>query len=189
MAMTNDDGGGFVFVNLDTGTVDPATGPAYIVDIGALDSTEADTLNGCEDWGAYSPEARAIIERHGARVADLVRPAGGFFFVNSGPVAAPMSDAVRAVYECATNAARYLVEMLDDIRAGKYTPENAAGDLDALEAGNVIGGLSSALAAMASGDETAGATCADCGGEILRECEKAAGVELCGVCWYAEVER
>lgn len=79
MEVTNSDGGGLVFVNFDTGTVDPVGGESYIVNIGQLDPTEADTLNGCEDWGVYSPEARAIVARHGARVADLVRPAGGFF--------------------------------------------------------------------------------------------------------------
>lgn len=88
MAMTNDDGGGFVFVNFDTGTVDPVGGESYIVNIGQLDPTEADTLNGCEDWGVYSPEARAIVARHGVRVADLVRPGetggGGSELVSGG---------------------------------------------------------------------------------------------------------
>lgn len=60
-----------VFVNIDTETVDPATGDAYIIDTFALTDDEIEMLDWCETTGHYPPDAVATIKRVAVRVSDL----------------------------------------------------------------------------------------------------------------------
>lgn len=53
---------GRLFVNLETGTVDPVDESAYVLDVERLDDEQLSVLESCEDFGSFSPAAVAIVE-------------------------------------------------------------------------------------------------------------------------------
>lgn len=53
---------GRVFVNLETGTVDGLDGSAYCIDVELLDDGQRSTLESCEDFGSFPPDAVRVVE-------------------------------------------------------------------------------------------------------------------------------
>lgn len=53
---------GRLFVNLETGTVDPLDESAYVLDVERLDDDMRAALERCEDFGSFDPAAVAIVE-------------------------------------------------------------------------------------------------------------------------------
>lgn len=53
---------GRLFVNLETGTVDPLDESAYVLDVDRLDDEQRSVLESCEDFGSFDPAAVALVE-------------------------------------------------------------------------------------------------------------------------------
>lgn len=53
---------GRLFVNLETGTVDPLDASAYVLDVDRLDDDMRAALERCEDFGSFDPRGVDVVE-------------------------------------------------------------------------------------------------------------------------------
>ena len=67
---------GWVFMNLDTGTVDGLAESAYALDLDVLDADQRALLGSCEVFGSFDPAAIALVEAVGVPLLPLVVGSG-----------------------------------------------------------------------------------------------------------------